>query len=55
MSAKQKRRFGTSANKDVTPIYHKMVEVVEFLSKHVELQSLTDTTVLKVPVYVLYT
>ena len=54
LSTKQKRRFGTPANKDVTPIYHKMVEIVELLSKHVEMQRLTDTTVLKVHVHILY-
>lgn len=47
---RQKRRYTSTnmANKAVNAIYHRLVEVIDTLTMLLQLQSLTDMTVLKV-------
>ena len=46
---RQKRRYtSTNTNKVLMAVYNRLVEVIDILSSLLQLQSLTDTTVLKV-------
>lgn len=49
---RQKRRYistsATTSNKSLMSIYHRMVEVISTLAQLLNLQTLTDMTVLKV-------